>query len=132
MADYSNLTYRELQEKVSALGHKAVGKKREELIELLKNASPNAPEKALEEQKEAANKDLPSTEEKKENPVSANVAIVFQGSTELRRYTHKKHGENFEDLARAYASHKGGTVVLKDFGEQTICPHCGRGFYPKG
>lgn len=133
MSDISNLTYRELQEKVSALGIKSVGKKREELIEILKD-SPKEPEKLEKKEpevnKESASKDLPQVQPEKKS--TANVAIVMSNNAEVRTYSVTDHGENFEALARQFASKKGYTVILRDLGGMTTCVHCGKKFYPKG
>lgn len=112
------MTYKELQEKATQLGIKAVGVKREELERLVQEAESN-------------NTDTPTTEKTSENiKEEFNAALVFNANREVRRYTLEDHGENFVNLANQYAGHRGFDVDLVKLEPKIICPSCGHGFNP--
>lgn len=48
-----------------------------------------------------------------EEIVEGTVANVVNGSHTARTYTKERHGDNFAQLAGEYASHAGGTVVVR-------------------
>lgn len=45
--------------------------------------------------------------------VKGTVANVVNGSHTARTYTKERHGDNFAELAKEYAAHAGGTVVVR-------------------
>jgi hypothetical protein len=45
--------------------------------------------------------------------VQGTEATVWRGSFPARKYTQKKHGDTFADLAEEYAKHNGGRVVVR-------------------
>ena len=48
-----------------------------------------------------------------EKVVKGTVANVVNGSHTARTYTKERHGDNFTQLAKEYAAHAGGTVVVR-------------------
>lgn len=48
-----------------------------------------------------------------EEAVKGTVANVVNGSHTARTYTKERHGDNFAELAKEYAAHAGGTVVVR-------------------
>lgn len=57
--------------------------------------------------------ELPTEELVEETVVKGTVANVVNGSHTARTYTKERHGDNFAELAKEYAAHAGGTVVVR-------------------
>lgn len=108
MSEYSNL-----QKEAASLGLKAVGVTKEELKKMIANAEPK------QESTE------PEPEKTKSTVVKANIAIVRDGTKEVRRYTVNDHGEDFIDLAEVFAGKRKFTVELKYVDFENKCPNCG-------
>lgn len=56
------------------------------------------------------------------------VATVFDGANEVRSYNVELHGENFEKLAREFASTRGYRVEMGFLAGKIECPNCGKKF----
>ncbi len=64
---------------------------------------------------------------KKEKP---NAAIFMNGKNEVRRFTIKSHGKDFEKVAEQFAKKfPNYDLVVKHVEPEILCPHCGRKIY---
>lgn len=102
--------YKALQKQASDLGLKSVGVSQEDLKK-------NIQEKLAETS--------PKTSHPKED---YNLAIINDGTREVRRYSLVQHGQDFVDLARQFAQNRGYQVNLAKAKEGVICPSCGHQF----
>jgi len=132
--------YSDLQEKAKKLGipyagmskkdlAKAIAEKENELGSEVPVAEPPVSEESSHEP--LPNKE-PAQEEQKDKDEAPlyNAALVFNGATEVRRYTKKMHGESFSDLAEQFAEKHDYTVKRVQLKPGIKCPACGHEFHP--
>lgn len=118
--------YKDLQEKAKKLGLPYVGVSTENLkksIEEAESTTGNPPEGPQD----------PEDEDQKEDPKEANVAIVYNGRHEVRRYSLAIHGENFAELAESFVSSPDRSdyeIKLRKLEEGVVCPSCHYNFIP--
>ena len=74
----------------------------------------------------------PAKEPKPKSSVNkANVAVVYDGRREVRRYTFEQHGKEFASLAQSFVSKPNNgsyKVELTSDEPRVKCPNCGHRF----
>lgn len=109
------MNYNELKTKASELGMKnVVGAKKEELLAFIEKHS-----------QETSEESQSSVKQTKKNESDFNLANVYDGAHVFRSYDLETHGENFEKLAREFASTRGFRVEMGYLKGKTECPNCG-------
>lgn len=73
--------------------------------------------------------DTKTEEQKTEVPEDINTAIIYKGSNEVRRYTLETHGEDFLELAEAFANKNKLKMKLENVIPALRCPSCGAKIY---
>jgi hypothetical protein len=108
----------ELQEKARSLGIKRVtGISKKQLQQSIAQVEANI--------KVSTESDAPKDD--------ANTVVVLdKGNQEIRRYTRELHGENFIDLAKAFANAREYKVQFKKVKPGIPCPSCGYIVHPEG
>lgn len=82
--------------------------------------------KQLQDEIEAKTEGKSNIEEKKpKEKKSYNTAVILNGRHEVRRYTEKMHGEDFEALANEFVKGRGYRIELREVKKGIICPSCG-------
>jgi len=128
------MKYKDLQKKAKELGLPYVGVSAEVLERSVKKAEAVGNKPAKEEDPDNPNNSEPKEQEtsgKTNKPKDFNVAVVYDGKREVRRYTLGNHGDNFADLAEQFAGHKGYSVEYEKDGPMVVCPNCNYRFSPK-
>lgn len=111
------MTYKQLQSEASELGMKSVvGKSKEDLIAF------------IEKNGEVRAEEIETPQPTKENEPEYNLATVFDGAREVRRYDLNTHGERFVLLAEEFAINRGYSVQLGFLAGKIECPNCGNKF----
>lgn len=129
------MAYKDLQNKAKELGLPYVGIPREDLEQSIKMKEASSEVVAENGTSEKPSKtttiEPQATAPAEVSLIEYNTAIIRSDGREIRRYSIDMHGENFETLARQFASKFKYDLEMKKVEPGVKCPSCGHVFNPE-